>query len=139
MLVVYKRLALTFWLVNKEMATKTKHDLSSSACTEGLTNLSDALYVIGGKWKLRVIIALQGETKRFNELQRTIPGISARVLSNELKELELNGFVKRNVFTDGPVIVEYELTDYSDTLHNVLEALSDWGAKHRAKIKKERR
>ncbi|MDP1746600.1 MAG: helix-turn-helix domain-containing protein [Bacteroidota bacterium] len=121
------------------MATKTKHDLSSPACTEGLTNLSDALYVIGGKWKLRVIIALRGETKRFNELQRSIPGISARVLSNELKELELNGFVERNVFTDGPVIVEYELTDYSDTLSTVLEALSDWGAKHRAKIKKERR
>ncbi len=121
------------------MVAKTKHDLSSPACKAGLTNLSDALYVIGGKWKLRVIIALQGETKRFNELQRSIPGISARVLSNELKELELNGFVKRNVFTDSPVVIEYELTDYSDTLSTVLEALSDWGARHRAKIKKERR
>jgi DNA-binding HxlR family transcriptional regulator len=121
------------------MATKTKHNLTSSDCTAGLTNLSDALYVIGGKWKLRVIIALQGGAKRFNELQRTIPGISARVLSNELKELELNGFVKRNVLTDSTVVIEYELTGYSDTLEHVLVALCEWGALHRAKIKKERR
>ncbi len=121
------------------MVKKTKLPLSSAACTAKLTNLSDALYVIGGKWKLRVIIALQDENKRFNELQRSIPGISARVLSNELKELELNGFVKRNVFTDGPVVVEYELTNYSETLGDVLDALSKWGAMHRTKLKKERR
>jgi DNA-binding HxlR family transcriptional regulator len=121
------------------MATKTGHDFSSPACTASLTNLSDALYVIGGKWKLRVIIALQGEAKRFNELQRTIPGISARVLSNELKELELNGFVKRNVFTDAAVVIDYQLTGYSNTLEPVLAALCEWGALHRAKIKKERR
>lgn len=123
----------------ENMVTKSKLPLSSVACTAALTNLSDALYVIGGKWKLRVIIALKDENKRFNELQRTIPGISARVLSNELKELELNGFVKRNVHTDGPVVVEYELTNYSETLSDVLDALSKWGAMHRAKIKKERR
>lgn len=105
---------------------------------EALVNLGDALYVIGGKWKLRVIIALRNSPSRFNDLQRTIPGISARVLSNELKELELNGFLTRNVSTDGPVVVEYELTDYSDTLGNVLQALNEWGAMHRAKIKRER-
>ena len=100
--------------------------------------MGDALYVIGGKWKLRVIIALSGGNKRFNELQRTITGISARVLSNELKELELNGFVKRIVYDQKPVAVEYELTDYSNTLGDVLLSLSTWGAKHRDKIRKER-
>jgi len=99
-------------------------------------NLGDALYAIGGKWKLRVIIALRDNIKRFNELQRTIPGISAKVLSNELKELELNGFVKRKVYTSTPVTVEYELTGYSQTLEPVLQALSEWGAMHRAKIMK---
>jgi DNA-binding HxlR family transcriptional regulator len=121
------------------MMTKTKKAPSSAACTMALTNLSDALYVIGGKWKLRVIIALQEGNKRFNELQRTIPGISAKVLSYELKELELNGFVKRNVYTEGPIVVEYEPTNYSKTLSTVLEALIKWGAMHRAKLKKERR
>ena len=120
------------------MTPETKHDISSPPCAVALANLDDALYAIGGKWKLKVIIALRGETRRFNELQRIIPKISARVLSHELKELELNGFVKRNVFTEGPVVVEYELTDYSDTLRNVLESLREWGAMHRAKIKKER-
>ena len=77
-------------------------------------------------------------SKRFNEIQRVIGGISARVLSNELKELELNGFVKRIVHTQTPVVVEYELTDYADSLGNVLESLSKWGTMHRDKIRKER-
>jgi DNA-binding HxlR family transcriptional regulator len=105
-------------------------------CKAKLASIADALYAIGGKWKLRIIIALGEGHTRFNELQRTIEGISARVLSNELKELELNGFVKRNVFTGTPVVIEYELTDYSDTLENVLQSLSEWGSLHKAKIKK---
>src|SRR5260370_41827090 len=96
---------------------------SKSECSSSLTAVGDALYAIGGKWKLRVIIALREGNKRFNELQRAITGISARVLSHELKELEMNGFVKRNVYTQIPVTVEYELTEYSDTLKDVLQAL----------------
>src|ERR1700750_551052 len=114
------------------------HIESKEACTRALTGIGDALYVVGGKWKLRVVIALKSGNKRFNELQRTITGISARVLSHELRELEINGFIKRNVFTQTPVIVEYELTEYSDTLGPVLMALSDWGIMHRDKIRQER-
>jgi len=118
------------------MAKKTAK-LSKKECSTRLAALEDTLYVIGGKWKLKVIIALQdGGSKRFNDLQRTVAGISARVLSNELKELEMNGFVKRNVYTQTPVVVEYELTDYTNTLDTILESLIEWGLKHRAKIKK---
>lgn len=107
-------------------------------CTAHLSAVEDALYVIGGKWKLKIIIALRSKgNMRFNELQRTVEGISARVLSNELKDLELNGFVKRNIYTQAPVVIEYELTDYSNTLGEVLETLVNWGTKHRAKIRKE--
>ena len=109
---------------------------SEVQCKARLNSIADALYVIGGKWKLRIIVALLEGNQRFNELQRLIGGISAKVLSNELKELELNGFVKRNVFTGTPVVVEYELTDYSDTLGEVLDSLSNWGAKHKEQIKK---
>jgi DNA-binding HxlR family transcriptional regulator len=63
-----------------------------------------------------------------------IHGISARVLSNELKELEINGFVTRNVYTDFPVSIEYELTPYSDTLSPVIESLVTWGEMHRETI-----
>ncbi|MBS1522665.1 MAG: helix-turn-helix transcriptional regulator [Bacteroidetes bacterium] len=111
---------------------------SKEECTRALTGIGDALYVIGGKWKLRILIALRSGNKRFNELQRTITGISARVLSHELKELEMNGFIKRNIYTQTPVIVEYELTPYSETLNEVLSALSNWGVMHREKIRKER-
>jgi DNA-binding HxlR family transcriptional regulator len=77
-------------------------------------------------------------SKRFNEIQRSIDGISARVLSSELKELELNGFVSRVVHTGTPVVVEYQITEYADTLSGVLNSLSSWGAMHRDKLRRER-
>jgi len=109
---------------------------SEIQCKATLNAIADALYVIGGKWKLRVIVALKEGNKRFNELQRLIESISAKVLSTELKELELNGFVRRKVFTGTPVIVEYELTEYAETLSEVLQALSEWGAMHRETVRK---
>jgi DNA-binding HxlR family transcriptional regulator len=109
---------------------------SEVECKATLNSIADALFVIGGKWKLRIIVALKEGTKRFNELQRLVEGISAKVLSTELKELELNGFVQRNVFTGTPVVVEYELTEYAETLNEVLHALSEWGAQHKEKIRK---
>lgn len=109
---------------------------SEVECKATLSSIADALYVIGGKWKLRIIVALKEGNRRFNEMQRTIEGISAKVLSAELKDLELNGFVRRKVFTGSPVVVEYELTGYSDTLNDVLHSLSTWGAMHKQKIRK---
>ena len=119
----------------KMIENQTEHSLET--CTQSLTALDDALYVLGGKWKLRIIIALrEGTVNRFNELQRTIDGISAKMLSSELKQLELNGFVKRRVHADHmPVLVEYELTEYCDTLEDVLGSLIAWGKMHREKVK----
>jgi DNA-binding HxlR family transcriptional regulator len=117
---------------------RKKVSLDDKECTSSLSAMEDSLYVIGGKWKLKIIIALKVKgNMRFNELQRSVPGISARVLSNELKDLELNGFIKRTVYTQTPVVVEYELTQYSYTLDRVLDALVSWGIRHRAKIKRE--
>src|SRR5436190_19288091 len=93
-------------------------------CKATLSSIADALYVIGGKWKLRIIVALREGNKRFNEMQRTIDGISAKVLASELKDLELNGFIVRKVYTGSPVVVEYEIREYSDSLNEVLHALS---------------
>ena len=110
----------------------------SPECNSVLAPIGDALYIIGGKWKLRVIAALREGTMRFNEIQRTVEGISARVLSSELKELELNGFVKRTVHPQTPVVVEYQLTSYADTLSEVLTSLANWGTLHREKLRRER-
>ena len=109
---------------------------SETQCKATLNSIADALYVIGGKWKLRIIVALTDGSKRFNELQRLIGGISAKVLSGELKDLELNDFVRRNVDAGPPVVVEYELTDYADKLDPILQALSQWGSMHREKIRR---
>lgn len=110
---------------------------TDKACASRLAAIGDALYAIGGKWKLRIIVVLSEGKSRFNELQRTITGISSKVLASELRELELNGFVKRNVLPQTPVVIEYELTDYALTLRNVLNELSEWGAMHREKIRQE--
>jgi DNA-binding HxlR family transcriptional regulator len=116
-------------LLNKKVA------FSETQCSSYLSATEDALYVIGGKWTLRIIIALLSGQTRFNELQRTIKGISARVLSGELKDLEINGLVKRVVFADQkPVVVEYVPTEYSSTLKDMISTLADWGAKHKKKI-----
>lgn len=109
--------------------------ISEVQCKANLNSIADALFVIGGKWNLRIIVALKEGNKRFNELQRLVDGISAKVLSAELKGLELNGFVRRIVYTGTPVVVEYELTEYSETLDEVLHALSSWGAEHKERIR----
>ena len=108
---------------------------SETECNASFQALGDALYVIGGKWKLRIIIALSEGLKRFNEIQRRVEGISARVLSSELKDMELNGFITRTVHPGTPSLVEYELTEYSGTLEEVVKSLISWGAMHRMNIK----
>ncbi len=109
-------------------------NMSKEACSKSLLPVQDALYVLNGKWKLPIIIALKYGNKRFKELNREIEGITARMLSKELKELEMNDLVKRTVYDTIPVSVEYELTSYGETLNTVIYALRDWGVKHRKRI-----
>jgi DNA-binding HxlR family transcriptional regulator len=104
-------------------------------CITHLNAVGDALYAIGGKWKLKIIIALFLGKKRFNELQRTIDGVSAKVLAGELKELEMNGFINRVAYKHKGIAVEYEATAYCGTLYDVLNALGEWGNMHREKIR----
>ena len=118
------------------LTNKKENKPTAQQCTASLSAVGDALYAIGGKWKLRIIIALSEGNRRFNELRRVVEGISAKVLSDELKELEMNEFVRRTVYTRTPVVVEYELTEYSNTLQDVMRSLSEWGTMHRETIKK---
>jgi len=111
--------------------------LTQEACQKKLNGIHDALYAIGGKWKLKILIALKEGSYRFNEIQRTVD-ISAKMLSHELKELELNGFITRKINPGPPVVVEYIPTEYSHTLWPIMTALSEWGEMHREKIRNER-
>lgn len=107
---------------------------SKEECNRSLMAVKDALYVLNGKWKLPIILTLTEGPLRFKELQRKIDGITARVLSKELKELEQNEFVTRTVYSTAPISVEYNLTPYSETLDNVIIELSKWGMQHRERI-----
>lgn len=107
---------------------------SREECSKNLLPVKDALYVLSGKWKLPIIVGLKFGHKRFKELHREIEGITAKMLSKELKELEMNDLVKRTVYDTMPVSVEYELTEYGKTLDNVISALRDWGLQHRKRI-----
>lgn len=111
---------------------------SYSACAKQLMAINDALDILRGKWKIRIIGSLTFGTKRFGEVQREVEGITAKMLSKELKELEVNQLVKRTVHPTTPVTVEYELTEYGTTLETVIEELRDWGAKHRKRILAQR-
>ena len=108
-------------------------------CAKNLQPVQDALYVLSGKWKLPIIIALGHGNYRFKELLRQIPGITPRVLSKELKDLENNELLTRTVFDSMPVTIEYRLTTYADTLHEVVQALHKWGEQHRKRIIKKKK
>lgn len=89
------------------------------------------LAVIGGRWK-PVIIFLLMENKilRFGELKKKIDGITQRMLTNQLRELETDGVVSRKVYAEVPPRVEYSLTKYGRSLRPIMLAMRDWGAKH---------
>ena len=106
---------------------------NNESCKKAQMAIRDTLDVVGGKWKLVLISIMRGGTFRFNELVDEA-AISPRILSKELKELEINGLVVRNVKDTRPVTVEYSLTDYSDTLTEVVMAMHDWGIAHRKKV-----
>ena len=88
------------------------------------------LDVIGGKWKALILFWLRDRVCRFGELRRKIPGISERMLAQQLRELEDQGVVRRKVYPVVPPRVEYSLTPYGRTLRPITELMCAWGKKH---------
>ncbi|WP_428660328.1 winged helix-turn-helix transcriptional regulator [Runella sp.] len=103
-------------------------------CLNMIRPVKDALEVLNGKWKLPIIISLSFGNKRFSEMAREIPNITDRMLSKELRDLEMNELVKRTVYDSVPVVVEYSLTEYGDSLDSVINELRNWGLQHRKRI-----
>lgn len=93
--------------------------------------INDTLNVVSGKWKLPIIASLLYKKNRFKDIQANIGKITPRMLSKELKELELNGVVNRVVHDTTPILIEYELTDSGRQILNVLDAMVEWGLNHR--------
>ena len=95
--------------------------------------------VIGGKWKGVILFHLLGGTKRFNELLRLIPGVTQRMLTRQLRELEDDQVVERKIYAEVPPKVEYTLTEFGRTLEPVLRTLQGWGSQYLGEITKIRK
>lgn len=88
--------------------------------------------LIGGRWKIVILWYLFQDVRRFSELQRALTGVSQKVLTQQLRELERDGIVARKVFPQVPPKVEYSITPLGLSLKPIVEAMHQWGATHRS-------
>jgi DNA-binding HxlR family transcriptional regulator len=117
------------------MLTSTQtHHISGTECKSRMVPIQDALDILHGKWKLLILLSLSNGPLRFKEIQREIEGITAKMLSKELKDLELNELITRTVYDVTPVAVEYCTTPYGRSLEKVIEELYKWGVEHRKRV-----
>jgi DNA-binding HxlR family transcriptional regulator len=100
-----------------------------------LLAVRDTIDVLSGKWKIPVLCALRVQGKLcFKDLGREIPGISAKVLAQELRELESHELISRTQLNTKPIMVEYQLTEYGQTLEKTIFEMLEWGLSHRRKV-----
>jgi DNA-binding HxlR family transcriptional regulator len=111
--------------------------LTREGCPKNALAIKDALEVLEGKWKLLILFALSSGPKRFKEIAREVGGITDKTLSAELKRLEMNKLIKRDIYDTFPPTVEYTITDHGMSLEKVMDALHLWGLSHRKKIMEE--
>ncbi len=104
-------------------------------CKSEILPIMDAMEAISGKWKLMILLSIAKGNSRFKQIERSIPRLSGKVLSKELKDLEQNDLVKRTVYDEYPVRVEYNTTEHSKSLKPLFHELINWGQHHRQRIK----
>ncbi len=115
---------------------KLKHSLLLKSSLDESCILNQSLSLIANKWTLLILMALMQGTKRTNELQKQINGISPKMLNETLKKLINYGMVKRKVYPEVPPRVEYDLTDFGISTANPLAALLDWSVEWENKLTK---
>jgi DNA-binding HxlR family transcriptional regulator len=122
------------------MTEKSTAHLTAENCNYGLVDsnymlpIRDALNVLEGKWKIPIVASLFFSAKRFKEISRDLDGISDKVLSTELKDLESNKIISRMVFDTFPPKVEYTLTEHGKSLSLLIEEVMKWGQHHRKAV-----
>ncbi|WP_100074635.1 winged helix-turn-helix transcriptional regulator [Chryseobacterium camelliae] len=103
-------------------------------CSQKILAISDTMEILNGKWKMSIIACLCYKPMRYSELLKEVKGISGKMLSRELKDLEANELIMRNVQSTAPVSVEYTITDYGQSLKDLTNVIADWGFIHRKRI-----
>jgi DNA-binding HxlR family transcriptional regulator len=117
------------------MAKKKKEiEPTHEECIKFIIPVRDALEILSGKWKIPIITSLSFGTKRFKQISKELSTITDKMLSKELKELEINHLAKRTVHDTFPPTVEYSITEHGKSLEKVILELRNWGLKHRKKI-----
>lgn len=114
----------------KENSTNMQNEKSITEC-----DLAYAVCMIGGRWKILILGKLEQGKLRFSELRNQIGGITERMLTLQLRELEKEGLVKRTVYAEVPPRVDYELTEIANDLIPIWRHLESWGAKHKSLLK----
>ncbi|WP_373331291.1 winged helix-turn-helix transcriptional regulator [Salmonirosea aquatica] len=99
-----------------------------------MLSIKDALEAVEGRWKLLILFALSESPKRFKQIAREVPGITDKTLSKELKSLEANKLIRREVYDTFPPAVEYSITPHGLSLEKVLDELHFWGLTHRKEV-----
>jgi DNA-binding HxlR family transcriptional regulator len=108
--------------------------LAKGGCPKTMLSIKDALEAVEGRWKLLILLALSVGPKRFKELSREVSGITDKTLSKELKSLEANKLILREVRDSFPPTVMYSITAHGMSLEKVLDELHFWGLAHRKEV-----
>ncbi len=110
------------------MPSKEKNTKKNiTCCSEKECPVSRCMRIIGGKWKIIILYALRNGTNRFGTLQKSIEDISKQMLTTQLRELEKDGIISREIFPEIPPRVEYTITPLGKTLFPIIEAMDKWG------------
>ena len=96
--------------------------------------VATTVQLIGSKWKLLIMRNLLDRPWRFNELKKSLEGISQKVLTDSLRSMEEDGIITRTVYAEVPPRVEYALSDVGESMRSILDAMKEWGLKYRETI-----
>lgn len=108
--------------------------LSKGGCPKTMLSIKDAIEAVEGRWKLLILFSLSEKPKRFKQISKEVKGITDKTLSKELKSLEANKLILREVYDTFPPTVEYSITPHGMSLEKVLDELHFWGLAHRKKV-----
>ncbi|TDX01558.1 winged helix-turn-helix transcriptional regulator [Dinghuibacter silviterrae] len=108
--------------------------LNGDGCPSKILAIKDAVEAVHGRWKLQIVLSLGTGGKRFNEISKEVGGITDKMLSKELKALEANKLIQREVIDGFPPVVAYSMTPHGASLQKLMESLYQWGMEHRKEV-----
>lgn len=111
---------------------------NTGVCKVRIQAIKDAMEILSGKWKFHILGTLMQSGKlRFMDLVREVDGIAPKMLSKELQDMEVNQLVTRTVCNTKPITVEYEITEYGQTLQPIIDEIAKWGISYRSSLLKK--